>query len=167
MKYRDGNRMYLSLVLGLVPTDYRAFVSLTAQWLFFQISTMHDLHHEYARQAIARVIARPIWSVSFELSPITRAEPRSIQTLEATHNMQSLWNQVGICCKWYPVLSLVALLSVVPACFGQGRAALSGKVVDSTGALITSATLTVTESKTGESLKLSLRTVLANMSFHR
>ena len=66
--------------------------------------------------------------------------------------MQILWNQVRILRRWCPLLSLLALLSIVPACFGQGRAALSGKVVDSTGALITSATVTVTESKTGESL---------------
>jgi hypothetical protein len=42
-------------------------------------------------------------------------------------------------------------LSLMPASFGQGRAALSGKVVDSAGALITSATVTATESKTGAS----------------
>jgi hypothetical protein len=43
----------------------------------------------------------------------------------------------------------LAFLILVPASFGQGRAALAGKVADSQGAMVPSATVTATQTKTG------------------
>src|ERR1700761_3423747 len=40
-------------------------------------------------------------------------------------------------------------LAAAPASFGQGRAVLSGKVIDSQGALIPSAAVTATQTSTG------------------
>jgi hypothetical protein len=54
----------------------------------------------------------------------------------------------------------VFLLSVVlvPASFAQGRSALSGKVVDSQGALIPSAVVTATQTSTGTTIVVNANT---------
>jgi hypothetical protein len=61
---------------------------------------------------------------------------------DSFHGLRTLGN-------WCAIGLVLALMIVMPAAFGQGRAALSGTVTDGQGALIPSATVTVTQASTG------------------
>src|ERR1700761_7700142 len=50
---------------------------------------------------------------------------------------------------WFAGSFLLLSIALAPASFAQGRAALSGKVLDSQGALIPSAAVTATQTSTG------------------
>jgi len=64
--------------------------------------------------------------------------------------MKRVWSTLTSKRTWWPALVLPLLLAFATASYGQGRAALSGNVVDSEGALIPSATVTITLTSTGE-----------------
>jgi hypothetical protein len=64
--------------------------------------------------------------------------------------MKRVWSTLTSKRTWCPALVLPLLLAIATASYGQGRAALSGNVVDSEGALIPSATVTITLTSTGE-----------------
>jgi len=63
--------------------------------------------------------------------------------------MQSTSHKMGSLRKQFATLLSMALFIFASVAGAQGRSALAGKVVDSTGALVASATVTATESKTG------------------
>jgi hypothetical protein len=63
--------------------------------------------------------------------------------------MQSTLHKIGTLRNLCAILVTIASFMFATAALAQGRAVLSGKVVDSTGALIPSATVIATESKTG------------------
>jgi hypothetical protein len=71
------------------------------------------------------------------------------QSLEATPDMQPNLHKTETLRNLCAILISIASFIFATAAVAQGRATLSGKVVDSTGALVASATVTATESKTG------------------
>lgn len=52
--------------------------------------------------------------------------------------------------SYFLVAIFLAFITLLPASFGQGRSALSGKVADGQGALVPNAVITATQTKTGE-----------------
>jgi Carboxypeptidase regulatory-like domain/TonB dependent receptor len=61
----------------------------------------------------------------------------------------NFYGKLGTARNWCPLGICLVSLMIVPHSFGQGMAALSGKVADTQGALIPSAVVTATQSSTG------------------
>ncbi len=73
----------------------------------------------------------------------------ALKILNRTRNYFQKSSKAGTIQKWCLVGLFLALLLFVPVSYGQGRAALSGKVADPQGALISGADVTITQTSTG------------------